>query len=117
MEIAKAAEERRALDLVVLDMQEMMSLCDFFVICHGRSRQHVQAIADAVEEHLEPQGVRVKHREGKREGRWVLLDYLNVVVHVFTEDTRDFYDLERLWADAPVIYAAEAQDVIGFLDE
>jgi ribosome-associated protein len=98
-------------------MQQVTGVCDYFVISHGRSRAHVQAVADAIEEHMEQQGVAANHREGKSEGRWILLDYLHVVAHVFVEAARDFYDLERLWADAPVIYAAEAADTVGFLEE
>ena len=103
MLIAQGMENRRALDVMILDMQRLMTLTDYFVICHGRSHTHVDAIGEAVEEHLEGQGLRPYHREGKRGARWVILDYGSAVAHVFTEEARDFYDLERLWEDAPVV--------------
>ncbi len=73
------------------------------VLANGRSEPHVKALAEAVEERLREHDVKVAHVEGKREGHWVLLDYGDVVVHVFTPEVRDFYQLERLWRDAPMI--------------
>ena len=100
IEAARSARDRGALEVIVLDMREVMTICDYFVICHGRSKVHCQAIAEAVEEHLDRQDVPVAHREGVKDATWIILDYLYAVVHIFTEEARSFYDLRRLWADA-----------------
>jgi len=99
--IAQAAMERRAEDVVVLDMRGLMSICDFFVVCNGRSRLHVEAIADEVEEQMREMGVKPWHREGIPDSSWVITDYGDVVVHVFEPEARVFYNLEGLWGDAP----------------
>jgi ribosome-associated protein len=91
------------MDPVVLEVKKLSSFTDFFVICSGTSDRQVQAIAGHIEEKLGAEKIRPLSVEGKREGRWVLLDYGDVVVHVFYQPVRDFYDLERLWADAPRI--------------
>jgi ribosome-associated protein len=103
MLIARGMEKRRAFDVMILDMRELMSICDYFIICHGRSQTHVDAIRESVEECLEEHGIRPDHREGRRGQRWLVLDYGSAVGHVFTEEARDYYDLERLWEDAPVV--------------
>jgi ribosome-associated protein len=103
MLVAQGMEKRRALDVMVLDMRELMTICDYFVICHGRSLTHVEAIAETVEEHLSEHGLRPNHIEGRRGATWVILDCGSTVGHIFTEETRDFYDLERLWEGAPVV--------------
>ena len=105
--IAEVAVEKRAENVVILDMRQFTPICDYFVICTGRSPVHVQAVAEAIMERLEELGVKVGHVEGLPEGRWVLLDYLTVVVHVFTEDARQYYALEELWADAPKEYVED----------
>jgi ribosome-associated protein len=86
----------------------MSSVCDYFVIASGTSTTHVRAIADNIERRLKEKGQRVWHTEGEREALWVLLDCGDVVVHVFLDQTRRFYDLERLWADAPQTRFKEA---------
>ena len=110
MWIAEGMENRRALDVMVLDMRPLMTICDYFVICHGRSQTHAEAICEAVEDHMEQNGLRPNHREGRRGATWTVFDYGSAVGHVFTEAARDFYDLERLWEDAPVIEHAAAAD-------
>lgn len=100
LEIARIANDRGALDLVVLDMRGVMTITDYFVICHGRSKVHCQALAEHVEEQMDKQGVALKHTEGLRDGIWIILDYLDVVVHIFEEEARHYYDLRRLWMDA-----------------
>lgn len=92
-----AALDKKARDLVVLDLTGICSFTDHFIICSGTSIRHVQSIADGVEEALRKAGSRPSHVEGYTEGEWVLLDYLDFVVHVFTERAREFYELERLW--------------------
>ena len=86
--------------LVVLDMREVMTITDYFLICHGRSKVHCQALAEHITEEMKKQGLALKHAEGLRDGIWIILDYLHVVVHIFTEEARGFYDLRRLWGDA-----------------
>lgn len=100
--MAKAASDKKALDISILDMRKIPSVCDFFLIASGTSTTQVRAISDNIIEKLELKGERVWHTEGEREALWVLLDYGDVVAHIFQEDTRRFYELERLWGDVPV---------------
>jgi len=100
---ARAALDRKAMDLVVLDVQGLSGVTDYFLVCSGRSTTHVKSIADAIREELKDDGVRPLHTEGATESGWVLLDYGDVLMHVFLEDTRAYYALERLWGDAPSI--------------
>ncbi|MCX7780844.1 MAG: ribosome silencing factor [Negativicutes bacterium] len=97
---AAAASEKKARDIVILDMRELTPVTDYFVICSANSTTQVQAIADNIEEKLLEQGVKPLAKEGYREARWILLDYGACVVHVFMEEDRQFYNLERLWGDA-----------------
>jgi ribosome-associated protein len=99
-EAVRAAQDHKALDLGVLDLTGVSSFTDFFLICTGTSTRHVQAISDAIVEHLKKSGLAPAHVEGYAEAQWVLLDYLNFVVHIFSEQSRRFYDLERLWKKA-----------------
>jgi ribosome-associated protein len=100
---ARAALDHKAIDLVILSMESLSSFTDFFVICSGNSDRQVQAIASHIEDTLAGIGLFPLGIEGKREGRWILLDYGEVVVHIFYHAVREFYDLERLWADAQKI--------------
>lgn len=103
-EVRKAAElalEQKAHDVLVLDLRGISSATDYFVIAGGTSDVQVKAIAEHVVEELKKEGVRPEHLEGVRGGRWVLLDYVDFVVHVFHPQARNFYQLERLWGDAP----------------
>jgi ribosome-associated protein len=109
----KAAIEKKATDLVLLEMKTTTSFTDYFVICSGKSDRQVQAIAQGIEETLEKEGIRPLGEEGKAEGKWVLIDYEDVVVHVFLEPIRRFYDLEGLWIDAPRINFEEGEDIAG----
>ena len=102
-EAAKAALDKKAENVAVLKMDEVTIMTDFFVICTAANRTQAQAIANNVEDMMKEQGIQILHREGLREGTWVLLDYGSIVVHVFQEDMRNFYDLETLWGDAAVI--------------
>jgi ribosome-associated protein len=96
-----AAEDRKAIDLRVLHLGDVSGFTDYFLICSGTNERQVQAIADAVEERLRAERVRPLHVEGYNRAQWVLLDYGDLVVHVFQEEPRGFYALERLWSDAP----------------
>ena len=98
--ICKAASDKKARDIVVMDMQGLMSSTDYFVICSANTATQVRAIADNIEEELDKAGVSFLHKEGYREGEWVLLDYGDVVAHVFRQESREYYALERLWGDA-----------------
>lgn len=98
---ARLALERKASDVVVLDLREISSATDFFVIGSGNSDIQVRAIAEHIREELGEEGFRAEHVEGLDRARWVLLDYIDFVVHVFHPSARDFYQLENLWGDAP----------------
>ena len=104
-EAVAAAEDRKALDLKVLHLQKVSDFTDYFLICSGTNERQVQAIADAIEERLRARKVRPLHIEGHNRAQWVLLDYGDLVVHVFLEEPRRFYALERLWGDAPDVTA------------
>ncbi len=101
--IVKGIQEKKGLEIVILDLAKLNStVCDYFVICHGTSRTHTGAIADSIEaEAKKATGQFPRRREGFSNAEWILLDYLDVVVHVFQEPVRNFYKLEALWADAP----------------
>ena len=101
--ISQIVADRKAIDVVVLDMADASSITDYFLICSGGSQRQVQAIADAIGEQLKQAGITSLGVEGYREGHWILMDYGDVIVHVFSQETREFYDLERLWANAPKI--------------
>ncbi|MEE9566984.1 MAG: ribosome silencing factor [Desulfobacteria bacterium] len=104
----KAVLSMKALDVVVLDLQGLISFADSFIICSGRSHRQVSAIAEFVEQNLKAKGIKPLGIEGLRAGHWVLMDYGDVVIHVFLEPIRIFYDLEGLWSDARRIEVAEA---------
>ncbi len=95
----KAAEDKKALDPVILHVGKHSSIATYFLIVHGTSDRHVQTIANHVVDELENQGEHVWHLEGVREGRWAVVDYGSVVIHVFHHEARKFYNLERLWGD------------------
>jgi ribosome-associated protein len=96
---------KKAIDMVVLDVRELTSFSDIFIICSGRSNRQVSAIADYVQVNLKKHAIKPLSVEGKKEGHWVLLDYGHVIIHVFYEPVRAFYDLEGLWIDAKRIDA------------
>lgn len=98
--VIAAALDKKAEDVVVLDLTKASAFTDFFVICTGANRRQVQAIADAVQEALARRGSRPALIEGYERGEWVLIDYFDFIVHVFMPATREFYSLERLWGDA-----------------
>jgi len=101
--------DHRAVDPIVLDMRDLTIITDYFLICHGTSSVHIRALADAVLEALETRQVRPSGMEGYREGQWVLIDYGDLVVHIFDAQAREFYSLERLWSDAPQTTLSAAQ--------
>ena len=104
-EAVAAADGRKAIDLKVLHLAKVTDFADYFLICSGTSERQVQAIADAVQETLRENRVRPLHVEGYNRAQWVLIDYGDLVVHVFQEEQRRYYALERLWGDAPEVSA------------
>ena len=102
-EVTKALDEKKGIDIKLLKIDRVSSLADYFLICTGTSNTHVKTLCDYAEYTLENMGETMLSREGHRGNAWELLDYGTIVVHVFTEEARKFYDLERLWADAEQI--------------
>ena len=98
----QAADDKRAEEIIALNMEGISLIADYFVICHGNSDKQVQAIARAIKEAAHEQGVDVQNLEGFDSGKWVLIDMGDVVAHVFHKDERSYYNLERLWGDAPI---------------
>ena len=97
---AKLALERKAEDIVILDMKKASNFCDYFLICSASSQRRGVAIAELIEEKFDEQGFKLKSCEGKREGMWILLDYSDIVIHIFFNELRNYYALDRLWQDA-----------------
>lgn len=104
-----AAADKKAQDIIVVDVSDQLAITDCFVIASAPNERQVQAIVDEVEERLRVHGAKPTRREGAREGRWVLLDFVDVVVHVQHSDERGFYGLDRLWKDCPRIAFPEAE--------
>jgi ribosome-associated protein len=104
LEIAvNAADSKRAQDILALDVREISLLADYFLIAHGNSERQIGAIVDAVKDEVEKNGGTIKRIEGKDGGKWILMDLGEVIVHVFNADERSFYNLEKLWSDAPLV--------------
>jgi ribosome-associated protein len=99
----RAARDKKAVDVRVLDVRTVSNVADYFLVCSGRSTTHLATIAEAIRADLKAEGVRPLHAEGMAESGWVLLDYGDVLMHVFLDDTRVYYALERLWGDAPAV--------------
>lgn len=119
LECARAALDKKAVDLVVLDVGALTSIADYLVICTGKSDRQVQAIAQAIDAELREQGDRAIAIEGMSRGQWVLMDCADVIVHVFYKPVREFYDLERLWEHAPRVQLPEPlrTQALGFNSE
>lgn len=101
MQAAELAGDRKARDILVMDLRGISNATDYFLIASGTSDMHVRSVAEHIIQKLKDNGVRPNHVEGLKGGRWVLIDYVDFVVHVFHPDARAFYQLERLWGDAP----------------
>ena len=106
----RAAQARKAEDIVALDISVLSSFTDVFLLCTGRSQRQLQAIADAIEDELREEGWRPMGIEGRRNAAWILMDYGDFVVHIFTPEARKYYDIERLWRAAPRLLVAEAAE-------
>lgn len=98
---ARAAADKQAVDVTILDVSGLIVITDYFVICSGTSDRQVKTLVEEIEKAVRTLGERPVRREGEADARWVLLDYVDVVVHVFAQEEREYYDLERLWRDAP----------------
>jgi ribosome-associated protein len=105
--IVEALEDKKARDISIINIGEISILADYFVICSGTSTTHIKSLADTVEEKLGEHEVNYLHKEGYNSARWILLDYSEVVVHIFHEEDRSFYNLERLWSDGVFTYRTE----------
>jgi ribosome-associated protein len=103
----KAALDKKAMEVVVLDLRHTPAFTDFFLLCSGQNARQVQTIADAIEETLKAAKVRPSHVEGYARAEWILMDFFTFIVHVFNPQTRDFYSLERLWGDAERIEVSD----------
>ncbi|RYL91556.1 ribosome silencing factor [Sporolactobacillus sp. THM7-4] len=99
---AETADDKKAQDIVMLKVKGISIMADYFIICHGNSQKQVQAIATALKKAAEEKGLSVRRMEGYDQARWVLVDLGDIVVHVFHKDERDYYQLEKLWGDAPL---------------
>lgn len=97
-----AAENKKAEDIISLNMQGISDMTDYFVVCHGNNERQVQSIARAVKEAVNEQDIDVKRMEGYQDARWILIDLANVVVHIFHKDERPYYNIEKLYQDAPI---------------
>ena len=115
---AEAARDKQAADVAVLDVAALLTITDYFVICSVASGPQLKAVTEAVEERIRTElDRRPVRREGDAEGGWLLLDYIDVVVHVFAQEEREYYDLERLWRDAPRLgWIGSEQAAAGSLD-
>ena len=100
---AKALDSKKGLDIKIIRIDDISSIADYFVIATGTSNTHVKALADETEFRLDEAGLSVSAVEGQRNDTWILLDYIDVVVHVFSEEAREYYNLERLWEDGEII--------------
>lgn len=103
----KALDDKKAEDIRVIKIDDITSLTDYFVICTGTSTTHIKALADECEYQLEKCGVPLLHREGRESGEWILLDYKDIIVHVYNKQMREFYDLEHFWKDGTQIDISE----------
>ena len=99
--IAGSADDTKAKDVLIMDMRKLSNVCDYFVIASGDSTTHLNAIADNMAKSMSEKGIRAWHREGRAQALWIVMDYGDVVAHIFHDQTRGFYNLEKLWNDAP----------------
>ena len=106
---AKLAQERKAEDISILDLRKVTNFCDYFVVCSASSQRRAQAIAELIEEQFGRHGLALKSCEGKKEGMWILLDYSDIVIHIFFKDLRSHYNLDKLWQDAKRVHVPKGR--------
>jgi ribosome-associated protein len=114
---AAAARNKKALDIIILELGELTVIADYFVICSGESTTQVRTIAEFIEQEIARTGITPIGREGIRFSHWVLLDYGNVIIHIFEKETREYYSLEKLWMDARTIEYHEDKPGVGGKDK
>jgi ribosome-associated protein len=105
----EAAQDKQAVDIIVLNLEGAGAFAEYFLLCSGRSQPQIKAIGEAIEERLDREGMHLVHREGKANAEWLLLDYGRFVVHIFSERAREYYDLERLWRNAERIEFSDSE--------
>ncbi|MBM3248744.1 MAG: ribosome silencing factor [Candidatus Omnitrophica bacterium] len=103
MLVADFASSKKAEKIVILDMRKVANFCDFFIVCSGSSDRRVKAIADGIIDGLEAKSVHIHHAEGREQAKWIVIDLGDILIHIFEEKVRDFYNLEHLWQDAKKI--------------
>lgn len=114
-EIGKLIDDKKGEDIVILDLRGISTIADYFVIASGNSDRQVVAIADHVEDELAKQGVYSKYKDGMKNGRWVVMDYIDILVHIFHKEERSYYNLERLWNDAKkIVLTVDSQGSIHY---
>ena len=101
--IAEILDGKKAQDLTILSVKGISPIADYFIIATGTSHTHINALAEYVEKGMRDEGVTIRHREGKLQGGWLLLDFRDIIVHIFNDDLRKYYSIERIWSDAPRI--------------
>lgn len=99
----KAIDDKQGEDIKIIDIKNISTVADYFIIAHGKNKPHIQAIIDEIESKMAEKGYDIKSKEGYQTARWVLLDYINIIVHIFDKEDRLFYDLERIWADGKLL--------------
>ena len=97
--VVQALEDRKARDIEVISTEKLEAVTDYFIVCSGTSSAHLRGLADLVEERMDEKGIKCAHLEGYDTANWILMDYIDVVVHIFREEDREFYNIERLWKD------------------
>ena len=117
LQCTNAALDKKAKNLIILKVKELSSFTDYFIICSGTSDRQVKGIATSIEETLKKAGVLPLGIEGKDSGNWILMDYGDVIIHIFYEPTREFYDIERLWSDIPGMTVGENVEKLTSLDD
>lgn len=101
--VVSLIQSKKGYDITILDLRDLSAVADYFIICSGDANVHVKAIADEIDKKLRKNGIKCYHKEGYNSLNWVLLDYFDVVVHIFRKESREFYNLEKLWGDAKVL--------------
>ncbi|MBD5097091.1 MAG: ribosome silencing factor [Lachnospiraceae bacterium] len=105
--VVEGLQDKKANDIHIIDIREISTMGDYFIIADGSNRNQVQALSDSVEQVLSDAGVKLKNREGYANGGWILLDYYDIIIHIFSEEERSFYDLEHIWRDGKHIHVGD----------
>lgn len=103
----KALEDKKANEISIIDISNVSSMCDYLIIADGKNKNQIQAMCDNVEEFMDKAGIKMKNREGYSNGGWILLDFYDIIIHIFSEEERSFYDLDHIWRDGKRILAED----------